>query len=82
MEFRAARRRHAGVESAIGGVYTVRELGLDRCRDHSFGGYSRYVGLGIWGVILHVLGKILIAREDKTKSGGSVQAWPSRRLRR
>ena len=68
VEFREARRRHAGVESAIGALQSGN--GLDRCRDHSFGGYSRYVGLGILGRNLHVLGKILIAREDKTSVAG------------
>ena len=29
-----------------------------------FGGYCRYVGLGVLGRNLHVLGKLLIARED------------------
>ena len=71
VEFRAARRRHAGVESAIGALQSGN--GLDRCRDHSFGGYSRYVGLGILGRNLHVLGKILIAREDKTRVAGQSQ---------
>jgi hypothetical protein len=62
VEFRRARRRHAGVESAIGALQSGN--GLDRCRDHTFGGYCRYVGLGILGRNLHVLGKLLIARED------------------
>jgi transposase, IS5 family len=68
VEFREARRRHPGVESAIGALQSGN--GLDRCRDHSFGGYCRYVGLGILGRNLHVLGKILIAREDKTRVAG------------
>jgi IS5 family transposase len=62
VEFRRARRRHPGIESAIGALQSGN--GLGRCRDHSFGGYSRYVGLGVLGRNLHVLGKLLIARED------------------
>jgi hypothetical protein len=60
--FRRARRRHPGIESAIGALQSGN--GLGRCRDHSFGGYCRYVGLGVLGRNLHVLGKLLIARED------------------
>lgn len=62
VEFREARRRHPGVESAIGALQSGN--GQDRCRDHSFGGYCRYVGLGVLGRNLHVLGKVLISRED------------------
>ncbi len=62
VEFREARRRHAGVESAIGALQSGN--GQDRCRDHTFGGYCRYVGLGVLGRNLHVLGKVLISRED------------------
>jgi transposase, IS5 family len=58
--FREARRRHAGVESAIGALQSGN--GQDRCRDHTFGGYCRYVGLGVLGRNLHVLGKVLISR--------------------
>lgn len=63
VEFREARRKHAGIESAIGALQSGN--GLDRCRDRTFGGYCRYVGLGILGRNLHVLGKLLLAREDK-----------------
>lgn len=59
--FRRARRRHAGVESAIGALQSGN--GLERCRGRGFGGYCRYVGLGMLGRNLHVLGKLLIARE-------------------
>src|SRR3954451_10960499 len=62
VEFREARRRHAGVESAIGALQSGN--GQDCCRDHMFGGYCRYVGLGVLGRNLHVLGKVLISRED------------------
>jgi transposase, IS5 family len=62
VEFRESRRRHAGVESAIGALQSGN--GQERCRDHTFGGYCRYVGLGVLGRNLHVLGKVLISRED------------------
>jgi hypothetical protein len=62
VEFRRARRRHPGIESAIGALQSGN--GQARCRDRTFGGYCRYVGLGILGRNLHVLGKLLIARED------------------
>ena len=68
--FRRARRRHPGVESAIGALQSGN--GLERCRDRSFGGYCRYVGLGMLGRNLHVLGKLLIAREaPKSEAGRS-----------
>jgi hypothetical protein len=62
VEFREARRRHPGVESTIGALQSGN--GQVRCRDHTFGGYCRYVGLGVLGRNLHVLGKVLISRAD------------------
>jgi hypothetical protein len=62
VEFRAARQRHPGIESAIGALQSGN--GLDRCRDHTYVGFRRYVGLGILGRNLHVLGKILLRRDD------------------
>jgi transposase, IS5 family len=62
VEFRTARQRHPGVESAIGALQSGN--GLDRCRDHTYLGFHRYVGLGILGRNLHVLGKILLQRDD------------------
>ena len=70
VEFRRARRRHPGIESAIAALQSGN--GLARCRDRAFGGYCRYVGLGILGRNLHVLGKLLIARADpKCEAGRS-----------
>ncbi len=66
--FRRARRRHPGIESAIGALQAGN--GLERCRDRSFGGYCRYVGLGMLGRNLHVLGKLLIAREAPQCAAG------------
>jgi IS5 family transposase len=62
VEFRQARQNHPGVESAIGALQSGN--GMERCRDKSKLGYERYVGLGILGRNLHVLGKLLLARED------------------
>jgi IS5 family transposase len=62
VEFRAARQRHSGIESAIGALQSGN--GLDRCRDHSYVGFHRYVGLGILGRNLHMLGKILLQQDD------------------
>jgi len=62
IEFHQARRRHSGIESAIGALQAGN--GLARCRDRTERGFQRYVQLGMLGRNLHVLGKILIARED------------------
>ncbi len=75
VQFRAARQRHAGIESAIGALQSGN--GQQRCRDHSETGFERYVSLGILGRNLHVLGKLLIARED-----ADCEAACSRRLPR
>jgi transposase, IS5 family len=60
--FRQARQSHPGVESAIGALQFGN--GLERSRDRSERGYQRYVGLGILGRNLQVLGKLLLAQED------------------
>ena len=62
MEFRQARQNHPGVESAIGALQCGN--GLERRRDKSKRGYERYVGLGILGRNLQVLGKLLLAQDD------------------
>lgn len=61
VQFRQARQRHPGVESAIGALQSAN--GLKRCRDRTEIGFERYVSLGILGRNLHTLGKLLIARE-------------------
>jgi len=73
VQFRAARQRHPGIESVIGGLQSGN--GLKRCRDHTEIGFERYISLGILGRNLHVLGKLLIAREQ-----ADCQAAHSRRL--
>jgi transposase, IS5 family len=62
VEFRQARQNHPGVESTIGALQSGN--GQERCRDKSKRGYDRYVGLGILGRNLQVLGKLLLAQED------------------
>jgi IS5 family transposase len=62
VEFREARQRHPGVESAIGALQRGNDL--ERCRDRSEVGFQRYVALGILGRNLHVLGKLLIAQQS------------------
>ena len=61
--FHQARRRHSGVESAIGALQSGN--GLARCRDATEVGFARYVALAVLGRNLHALGKLLIAREDE-----------------
>ena len=61
VRFREARQQHPGVESAIGALQLGN--GLERCRDRSEKGFKRYIALGVLGRNLHVLGKLLIARE-------------------
>lgn len=72
VEFRQARQNHPGVESAIGALQCGN--GQERCRDKSKRGYERYVGLGILGRNLQVLGKLLLAEDD-----ASCQAAKSKR---
>lgn len=55
------RHHHSGIESAIGGLQ--RGNGLQRCRDRSELGVERYLGLAVLGRNMHVLGKLLMARE-------------------
>ena len=62
VEFRQARQRHPGVESAIHALQAGN--GLARCRDRTERGFRRYLQLAVLGRNLHVLGKILLARDD------------------
>lgn len=63
VEFHRLRKRHPGIESAIGALQSGN--GLKRCRDHSEVGFERYLGLAILGRNIHVLGKLLIARRQE-----------------
>ena len=55
--FRAAARRHPGIESAIGGLQSGN--GQKRCRDRGELGLERYLALGIQGRNLHTFGRLL-----------------------
>lgn len=59
--FRSAKKRHAGIESAIGGLQSGN--GQKRCRDRGELGLERYLALGILGRNLQTLGRLLIERE-------------------
>ena len=61
VQFRQARQKHSGIESAIGALQSGNALA--KCRDHSQVGYARYIGLGVLGRNLLILGKMLLARE-------------------
>jgi IS5 family transposase len=69
--FHRARQRHPGIESAIGALQSGN--GLERCRDHGETGFERYLALGILGRNLHVLGRVLIARENAECEAGRSQ---------
>ena len=62
VEFRQARQNHSGIESAIGALQSGNALAS--CRDHSQVGYARYIGLGVLGRNLLILGKLLLAHEQ------------------
>ncbi len=62
IEFRQSRQHHPGIESAIGALQSGN--GQVRCRDRTEVGFERYIQLGALGRNLHVLGKIVIARQD------------------
>jgi hypothetical protein len=53
VEFAAARRKHAAVESAIN---ALENHGLDRCPDHDIIGFKRYVALAVLARNIQVLG--------------------------
>jgi len=62
LHFRQARQSHSGIESAIGALQSGN--GLQRCRDCSELGFERYLALGILGRNLHVLGRLVIAKQN------------------
>jgi hypothetical protein len=64
--YRAVRRRHAGIESAIHAL--VWGNGLVRCPDKGLVGYRRYVILGIVGRNLQTLGTILLKRARRAEA--------------
>jgi len=58
--FRRGRRWHAGVEGRIS--VAKRKHGLDRCRNHGYDGFARWVGWGIIASNLAVIGRTVAAR--------------------
>ena len=70
-EFHSSRQHHPGIESAIGALQSGN--GLKRCRDHTHLGFERYVGLGILGRNLNVLGKALLAKTHPKCAAASSQ---------
>jgi hypothetical protein len=64
-EFADARKKHAGVESAIHAL--IAGNGLDRCRDKGPDGYRRYFALAVLGRNLHTLGRLLINQERERR---------------
>ena len=79
VEFRQARQHHPGVESVIGALQAGN--GQERCRDKSKRGYERYIGLGMLGRNLHVLGKLLLVQDDAACQAAQVQTQEAGRLR-
>jgi len=57
-----SRKRHSGIESAIGAFQSGN--GMKRCRDRTEIGLQRYLGLAVLGRNIHVLGKLLIAQAN------------------
>lgn len=64
----AARRRHPGIESAIGALQHGN--GCARCRDKTKNGYRRYLALGVLARNLITLGRIAIAQQDEEALAG------------
>jgi hypothetical protein len=59
-EFKAARRRHSAVESAINALEVH---GLDKCPDHGIDGFKRYVSMAVLARNIQKLGAELRQRE-------------------
>ena len=62
IQWHRARDYHAGVESAINALQSGN--GLDRCRDRTYIGYTRYVALGVLGRNLCTLGRLVISQSQ------------------
>ena len=71
LTFRAAKQRHPGIESAIGGLQSGN--GQKRCRDRGELGLERYLALGILGRNLHTFGRLLIQREAPQSEAARTQ---------
>jgi IS5 family transposase len=77
VEFREARQNHPGIESAIGALQAGN--GQECCRDKSKLGYDRYVGLGILGRNLQMLGKLLLAQDAAECEAAKTRRKPQAR---
>jgi len=66
-----ARRRHPGIESAIGALQSGN--GCRRCRDRSKLGYRRYLALAVLGRNLLTLGRHMIAKDYPRAVAGKSQ---------
>jgi transposase, IS5 family len=69
--FHDMKRRHSGIESAIGALQSGN--GLARCRDSTEEGFKRYVALAVLGRNLHTLGRLLLARSDPDSNAAHSQ---------
>jgi transposase, IS5 family len=61
-KFKAIRKKHSAVESAINALEVH---GLDRCPDKGINGFERYVGLAVVARNIQTIGSILIKREQR-----------------
>lgn len=61
-EFRAAKRQHSAVESAINALEVH---GLDKCPDHGLDGLKRYTALGVLGRNIQKLGAEVQKKQRK-----------------
>lgn len=59
-EFMQARRKHSAVESSIS---SLKNHGLERCRDHGLHGFKRYVGMAVVARNIQIIGHIIQQRE-------------------
>ena len=61
-EFRAAKRQHSAVESAINALEVH---GLDKCSDHGFEGFKRYTAMAVLGRNIQKLGAEIQKQRQK-----------------
>lgn len=66
-EFRKAKRKHSGVESAIN---ELEVHGLDRCLDVGIHGFKRYVAMAVVAFNIHKIGAILLKKKQRYKKRG------------
>ena len=70
-EFKAARRQHPAVESAIN---NLEKRGLDRVRNRGEAGFERTVWISVMAANCHRIGRMLQERERKRIRGPALQA--------